>query len=208
MSLHDNTASALRRVDLNANPFLQFEQWYKEAGESEILDPTAMTLATVSSRGRPSSRTVLLKDFNQNGFVFFTNYESRKATEIAGNPFVSLLFLWLPLRKQVSIEGRAEKISPSESTRYFNSRPLGNRIGAWTSRQSNPLESRSVLEKRFEKLKEKYSTGKIPIPSFWGGYRVSPYSFEFWQGREDRLHDRFRYRWCDVGSWDIVRLSP
>ena len=208
MSVHENPEPALRRVDLSESPFLQFERWYEEARESDILDPTAMTLATVSSRGRPSSRTVLLKDFDENGFVFFTNYESRKAVEIAGNPFVSLLFLWLPLRKQVSIEGRAEKIPQSESTRYFNSRPLGSRIGAWVSPQSIPLKSRSVLERHFEKLSRKYFDGKVPLPSFWGGYRVSPYSFEFWQGREDRLHDRFRYSWREAGSWNIVRLAP
>ena len=177
----------MKRAELSENPFLQFEEWYREAKAADIRDPTAMSVATVSKHGKPSSRTVLLKSFDERGFVFFTNYESRKAREIAGNPFVSLLFLWHPIQKQISIEGRAERISQADSTQYFNSRPLGSRIGAWASPQSTPLESRSLLEEEFEKLSRRFSDGEVPLPSFWGGFRVTPTSFEFWQGREDRL---------------------
>ncbi len=198
----------MKRAELSENPFLQFEEWYREAKAADIRDPTAMSVATVSKHGKPSSRTVLLKSFDERGFVFFTNYESRKAREIAGNPFVSLLFLWHPIQKQISIEGRAERISQADSTQYFNSRPLGSRIGAWASPQSTPLESRSLLEEEFEKLSRRFSDGEVPLPSFWGGFRVTPTSFEFWQGREDRLHDRFYYQLQDNDRWRITRLAP
>jgi pyridoxamine 5'-phosphate oxidase len=199
---------ALRRENLLSDPFTQFELWFKQACSAQIRDPNAMSLATASVEGRPTLRTVLLKYFDAQGFVFFTNYQSTKARQITDNPYVSLLFLWLELDRQVTIVGRAEKIPAQESLRYFLTRPRGSQLGAWVSNQSSVISSRALLEMKFEEAKRKFAQGKIPLPSFWGGYRVRPSEFEFWQGRPNRLHDRFVYRQTEVGEWIIQRLAP
>lgn len=199
----------LSRAELNHDPLLQFSDWFAQARDTEIADPTAMVLATVGSSGRPSQRTVLLKYFDQKGFVFFTNFESRKAVEIAGNAQVSLLFVWLQLERQVIINGVASKISVAESAKYFMSRPKESQMAAWVSSQSHPLTSKQILLQKFQEMKTKIGEGKVPLPSFWGGYRVKPLEIEFWQGGQNRLHDRFLYT-RDEGenSWCINRLAP
>ena len=201
-------AGGLNRSDLDLDPVDQFATWFDQARKTDIADPTAMVLATVDHRGQPSQRTVLLKYFDQDGFVFFTNYGSRKADEIAGNDRVSLLFVWLELDRQVMINGVAEKISAKDSARYFVSRPRNSQVAAWVSSQSHGLSSRQALMQKFAEMKKKFGEGKIPLPSFWGGYRVVPDEIEFWQGRENRLHDRFLYRQQDDKSWSIERLAP
>jgi pyridoxamine 5'-phosphate oxidase len=194
--------------DLSPNPFTQFDHWMRAAIESQLLEPNAMALATVGQDGGPTVRTVLLKGFDERGFVFYTNYESVKARQIVGNAQVALLFQWLPLERQVSVTGRAEKISPAESLGYFLSRPRESQIGAWASRQSDVITTRSILEGKFAEMKAKFSSGQIPLPSYWGGYRVKPETFEFWQGRANRLHDRFRYSRMAEPAWGISRLMP
>ena len=194
--------------DLRPDPFAQFDAWMREAIETELLEPNAMTLATVSAEGTPSARVVLLKGFDARGFVFYTNYGSDKARDIAANPAVALLFPWLPLERQVSVTGRAEKISAAESLRYFLSRPRDSQIGAWASRQSEVITTRSLLETKFAEMKARFLNGEVPLPDQWGGYRVTPASFEFWQGRPSRLHDRFRYTRQQDGRWSISRLMP
>ncbi len=199
----------LSRADLNNDPVLQFSAWFEQARKTEIADPTAMVLATVGSGGRPSQRTVLLKYFDQQGFVFFTNFESRKAQEIKGNAQVSLLFVWLELERQVMINGVASKISVAESAKYFMSRPKESQMAAWVSSQSHPLTSKQILMQKFQEMKTKIGAGKVPLPSFWGGYRVEPVEIEFWQGGQNRLHDRFLYtKDTDIDSWTINRLAP
>ncbi|RMF21136.1 MAG: pyridoxamine 5'-phosphate oxidase [Bacteroidetes bacterium] len=198
----------LSRKDLDESPFRQFEKWFQEAEQAGILMPNAMTLATVSAEGQPSVRTVLLKFFDERGFVFYTNYNSRKARDIAANPLVALLFPWLDLHRQVKIEGRAEKVSTAESMKYFMTRPRGSQIGAWVSNQSSPITSRQMLLMKFEELKRKFADREVPLPDFWGGYRVVPTCIEFWQGRENRLHDRFEYRLQNDGTWLVQRLAP
>jgi pyridoxamine 5'-phosphate oxidase len=199
----------LSRADLNNDPVLQFSAWFEQARKTEIADPTAMVLATVGSGGRPSQRTVLLKYFDQQGFVFFTNFESRKALEIKGNTQVSLLFVWLELERQVMINGVASKISVAESAKYFMSRPKESQMAAWVSSQSHPLTSKQILMQKFQEMKTKIGAGKVPLPSFWGGYRVEPVEIEFWQGGQNRLHDRFLYtKDADIDSWTINRLAP
>jgi pyridoxamine 5'-phosphate oxidase len=201
--------NGLRRRDLAADPFVQFEQWFSQAVEGGIVEPNAMSLATVDATTmQPSLRTVLLKMFDQRGFVFFTNYTSAKARQIAGNPRVALLFPWVELGRQVQIRGRAEKISQSSSLKYFLSRPRGARLGAWVSPQSSVIGSRQLLEMKLAEMKKKFSRGEVPLPDFWGGFLVVPESFEFWQGREHRLHDRFLYTPESTGSWLIRRLAP
>jgi pyridoxamine 5'-phosphate oxidase len=202
------TKTGLRREDLKDDPFEQFEVLFQQACAANLLEPNAMILATASSQAEPSLRTVLLKSFDKQGFIFFTNYESRKAHQIQENPHVSLLFLWLPLECQIQIIGTAEKISTAESFKYFMSRPRGSQIGAWCSQQSTIISSRRILEMKFEEMKQKFMSHEIPLPSFWGGYRVIPHSFEFWQGRPNRLHDRFLYSRQDNGCWAIQRLAP
>jgi pyridoxamine 5'-phosphate oxidase len=199
----------LSRADLKDDPVLQFSGWFEQARKTEIADPTAMVLATVGSSGRPSQRTVLLKYFDQQGFVFFTNFESRKALEIKGNRQVSLLFVWLELERQVMINGVASKISVAESAKYFMSRPKESQMAAWVSSQSHPLTSKQILMQKFQEMKTKIGEGKVPLPSFWGGYRVEPLEIEFWQGGQNRLHDRFLYK-KDEGAdgWIINRLAP
>jgi pyridoxamine 5'-phosphate oxidase len=202
------TGFALDRDDLDSDPIVQFEDWFRYACETVPLDPNAVTLSTVDSKMRPSSRTVLLKSFDENGFVFYTNYESKKAAQIAENPHVSLLFFWSDAARQVKIRGRAEKIPTKESMAYFLSRPRGSQIGAWVSAQSSVISSRSLLEAKFQEIKQKFRDKDISLPSFWGGYRVVPEEVEFWQGRANRLHDRFQYTKQEDGSWAIERLAP
>ncbi len=202
------TQAELRRKDLQDDPFKQFEVWFQQACLADLQEPNAMTLATVSKKGQPFIRTVLLKYFDHNGFVFFTNYESRKARQIEANPQVSILFLWLPLQRQVQITGIAEKVTATESWQYFTSRPRGSQLGAWCSQQSSVISSRQLLLIQFEEIKRKFLDGEIPIPSFWGGYRIIPNSFEFWQGCPNRLHDRFLYTHQEDSLWEIQRLAP
>jgi len=202
------TLSGLKREDLNENVFLQFEKWFVEAQDCKLIEPNAMTLATVDAEGQPSVRTVLLKYFDTSGFVFYTNYESQKAKDIAVNKQVALLFPWLDLQRQVKIIGRAERISAAQSLKYFLSRPRGSQLGAWASSQSSIITSRSLLKAKFEEVKHKFHEKEVPLPSFWGGYRVAPVQIEFWQGRKNRLHDRFRYVLQENGEWVIERLAP
>ncbi len=204
----DYKNNALTRKDLDPDPVKQFEKWFKEAGETEIEFPNAMSLATASIQGMPSIRTVLLKMFDANGFVFFTNYESKKAKQIHDNPNVAILFLWEVLGRQVTITGSAAKISTTESFKYFSSRDRGSQLGAWISQQSSVISSRQFLEIKFQEIKKKFSDGMIPLPSFWGGYRIVPKTFEFWQGRQSRLNDRFLYSLNDDQLWEIQRLAP
>lgn len=204
----DNGRQGLSRDDLDENPILQFANWLQEAELAGMPDANAMSLATVAADGRPSQRIVLLKQFDETGFVFYTNLGSRKAREIGGNPQVSLHFAWLSLHRQVIISGRAEKLSAMEAFRYFSTRPQDSQLAAWASQQSRPISSRQLLEQQFLQMKEKFSKGEIPLPSFWGGYRVRPDSIEFWQGRQHRLHDRFLYRQSAPEVWTIERLSP
>lgn len=200
------TRDGLRRGDLDPDPVGQFRKWFGEAVAAELVEPNAMVLSTTDGK-RPSSRTVLLKAYDERGFVFFTNYESRKARDIATDAHVSLLFPWYPLERQVGILGRAERISAAESLAYFTSRPHGSRLGAWVSQQSSVINSRKFLEMKWDEMKRKFADGEIPLPSFWGGIRVIPTEVEFWQGRENRLHDRFRYR-RSGDAWGIERLAP
>lgn len=197
----------LERSDLLDDPVDQFERWFREACEAIKLDPNAMCLATVDEHQRPSSRTVLLKYFDHGGYVFFTNLSSNKARDIAQNPNVSLLFFWSALARQIRIDGTAEQIPTRETLKYFMTRPRGSQIGAWVSAQSSIIKSRSLLEAKFDELKRKFGDGEVPLPSFWGGYRVVPREYEFWQGRSNRLHDRFRYT-ADGDGWRIERLCP
>jgi pyridoxamine 5'-phosphate oxidase len=194
--------------NLNPDPIRQFALWFEQARASGLTEPNAMSLATASASGELSVRTVLLKLFDQQGFVFFSNYRSRKAQDIEANAQVALLFPWLDLERQVKIRGRAEKISSAESLKYFLSRPHGSQLGAWVSDQSQVLSSRQVLEMKFQEMNRKFSEGSVPLPDFWGGYRVRPHSIEFWQGRENRLHDRLVYTLQPDGSWPIARLMP
>ena len=201
-------ARALDLADLDANPFAQFDHWMREAIETQVIEPNAMTLATADAAGRPAVRTVLLKGFDERGFVFYSNYESAKARDLAANPKVALLFPWLALERQVSAMGVAQKITAVESLKYFLSRPRESQIGAWASRQSEVIATRALLESRFAEMKARFANGEIPLPDQWGGYRVTPQSFEFWQGRPNRLHDRFKYTLQSDGSWTIARLMP
>jgi len=193
---------------LQADPVKQFETWMNQAIELQIYDPTAMVMATVSEDGQPSQRMVLLKHFDHRGFVFFTNYGSRKAREIASNAKVSLLFPWNDIDRQVKIRGQAEKIPTAETLKYFVTRPLESQLAAWGSKQSRPLSSKQALLTQIEQLKQKFAKGEIPLPDFWGGFRVIPTHVEFWQGGEHRLHDRFEYSQQEDGSWFIQRLAP
>lgn len=201
-------AQGLQRSELSSDPFKQFESWYAETFTTDIAEPTAMILATVDAEGQPWQRTVLLKTFDKNGFVFFTNYSSRKAEHIKTNNKVSLLFPWHPLGRQVKVTGTAEKISTAESLKYFLSRPRGSQIGAWASHQSKVVKNRALLDGMFEEMKHKFVDGEIPLPSFWGGYRIEPKTFEFWQARDSRFHDRFIYTQNESSDWFNERLAP
>lgn len=204
----DYKSPVLQKHMLHPDPFKQFELWFNDACNKNIAEPNAMSLATANAAGHPSLRTVLLKFFDMNGFVFFTNYKSRKAKELAENPHVSLLFPWIPLERQVTVIGVAAKVSPAESARYFAGRPRESQLGAWISNQSSIITSRNLLLAELEKAKNKFLQGEIPLPDFWGGYRVEPQSIEFWQGRTSRLHDRFLYTKDEAGLWTIDRLAP
>jgi len=201
-------AQGLSKSEMDTSPLSQFEAWYKQTIESELYEPGAMSLATVDAEGQPWQRIVLLKLFDENGFVFFTNYESRKAQQMAVNPNVSLLFPWHVLGRQVKITGTVEKVTTAESLSYFMTRPRGSQLGAWASGQSQMINSRSILESMVDSMKAKYANKEIPLPPFWGGYRVTPKTFEFWQARDSRLHDRFIYSRDESGQWVISRLAP
>ncbi|MFT4901515.1 MAG: pyridoxamine 5'-phosphate oxidase [Lentimonas sp.] len=202
------TKHALNAADLLASPFEQFTQWFRQAEACELEEPNAMCLATASAEGQPSTRVVLLKDFSEKGLTFYTNYESRKAVELEANPRAGANFLWLPLQRQVNVVGRVERVSKAESLKYFLSRPFSSQLGAWTSPQSQVITSRQLLEAKLEQMKRKFAEGKVPLPDHWGGYRIVPDSFEFWQGRPSRLHDRLIYRLDASGAWVIERLAP
>lgn len=204
----DYSQRGLDLSDLAPDPFDQFALWFQQACDADLLEPNALVLSTVSPEGAPFQRTVLLKYFDRDGLVFFTNYGSRKAQHIENNAQVSLLFPWYALERQLAVTGTASKISTAESFKYFTSRPRGSQIGAWVSQQSSIISSRQLLEMQFEKLKQRFLNQEIPLPDFWGGYRVEPSSFEFWQGRPSRLHDRFLYTPTSDGTWEAVRLSP
>ena len=198
----------LTREMLDPDPYGQFERWFQETCNAGLSEPNAMTLATVGADGQPTLRTVLLKLFDRDGFVFYTNYGSRKAQQIAVNSRVALLFPWVKLARQVAITGVAEKVSLAESARYFASRPHESQLGAWISQQSSVLTSRQLLMNELEKIKARFKKGEVPLPDFWGGYRVRPASIEFWQGQTSRLHDRFLYTRQADASWTIERLAP
>lgn len=200
--------AGLRRDDLDADPTKQFEKWFEDVERAGYRMPNAVTLATVGEDGQPSIRMVLLKQFDGHGFVFYTNYGSRKAQEMAHNPKVALHFPWHDLERQVIITGTVEKVSMAESIKYFMTRPKGSQIGAWVSNQSSPITSKQALLMKWEEMKHKFGEGEVPLPSFWGGYRVVPTSFEFWQGQKSRLHDRFQYTKGEDGTWVIERLQP
>lgn len=197
----------LDEASVASDPVVQFRTWFEEAQHADLIEPNAMTLSTVDSSGHPDVRTVLLKAYDARGFVFYTNYRSRKALHIEGNPAVALLFPWLPLERQVKLLGTAEKISPADSLKYFLSRPHGSRLGAWVSDQSSVISGRKVLEMKLAEMKRKFADGHIPLPDHWGGFRVKPHLLEFWQGRANRLHDRIQYE--RIGTeWTISRLAP
>ena len=203
----DYQLKSLSEHEVDQNPFTQFSVWWNEAVQSEIDEVNAMALSTVTSAGKPSSRIVLLKGYDEQGFVFFTNYSSDKGQQLAQNNFAALLFFWKELERQVRIEGVVSKVSEEESDAYFNSRPLGSRLGAWASPQSQKISDREVLNKELTKFTDQFDQENIPRPAHWGGYRVRPNRIEFWQGRSNRLHDRILYE-QDNENWQISRLAP
>ncbi len=198
----------LSEADMDADPIRQFEAWFQHAVAANLPEPNAMTLATATPDGQPSARTVLLKAYGASGFTFFTNYESRKGRELTNNPRAALLFFWPQLQRQVRVEGTVERVSEAESDAYFASRPVGSRLGALASRQSEVIPGREGLEARVRELAARYADGEVPRPPFWGGFRVRPLTIEFWQGRPDRLHDRLRYVLQETSQWRLERLSP
>ncbi|QBM18528.1 pyridoxine/pyridoxamine 5'-phosphate oxidase [Marinobacter sp. JH2] len=200
-------SEGLDREHVHDDPVIQFQNWFEDSRKADILEPNAMSLATSGADQMPDIRTVLLKYFDDRGFVFYTNYSSRKARELDQNPRAALLFPWIGLNRQVRIQGTVEKVSKAESLRYFTSRPRGSQIGAWVSEQSKAITSRGLLEQKVAEMKRKFSSGEIPLPDFWGGYRVVPERIEFWQGRPSRLHDRFEYV-READAWTIQRLQP
>lgn len=205
---NEYTQSGLSRSDLKADPLQQFELWFQQARDAGLHEVNAMSLATCGADGMPQVRTVLLKLFDERGYVFFTNYQSAKAKELTDNPQAALLFPWLGLERQVRISGPVEKISTKESFAYFTSRPRGSQLGAWISEQSVVISNRTVLKTLMNQIKEKFKSGQIPLPDAWGGYRIIPERYEFWQGRANRLHDRFQYRLSESEHWEINRLAP
>jgi pyridoxamine 5'-phosphate oxidase len=205
---HDYVAHGLRRADLDPDPIKQFEKWFEEAAAANIRDVNAMSLATATPDGFPFARIVLLKAISERGFVFFTNYESEKGGQLAENPRASLNLFWVQLERQIRINGAVEKTSREESEEYFHLRPVGSQLGAWVSAQSEVIPNRETLETELAKVTEGFAGGMIPLPPHWGGYRVMPETIEFWQGRANRLHDRFRYRRQDSAAWIIERLAP
>jgi pyridoxamine 5'-phosphate oxidase len=202
------TKGGLGERDLRKNPFEQFRVWFEQAQAAEIIEPNAMTLATATPDGIPSARMVLLKGFDERGFAFFTNYESQKGRELAENPHAALVFYWAELERQVRITGTVTKTSQAESEAYWSTRPVASQLGAWVSEQSTVVPNRKVLEEQMAALEKWYEDVEIPAPPYWGGYRVAPETIEFWQGRPNRLHDRFRYTKAGEGKWQIERLSP
>jgi pyridoxamine 5'-phosphate oxidase len=204
----DYTGKSLRRKDLSQDPIDQFQAWFSQAQELEVVEPNAMSLATVDENGQPWQRSVLLKGLDKRGFVFFTNFGSRKSQQIAGNAKVSLLFPWISIHRQVAVTGTATKIPATESLKYFITRPFGSQIGAWSSPQSSVISSRSILEAKLDEMKRKFKKGDVPLPSFWGGFRVAPETVEFWQGGQNRIHDRFLYSKSDDVGWNLNRLAP
>ena len=200
--------AGLSETALNPDPILQFEQWLQEAAAAGVFEPGAACLATASRKGEPSARMVLLKGVEERGFIFFTNYGSPKARELAENPQASLVVAWVELARQVRISGSVERISREQSARYFETRPAGSRLSAWASHQSEVIDSRQVLEERMQRLRTRFGDGEIPLPPFWGGYCLSPTRIEFWQGRPDRLNDRLRYRRQAEAQWVLERLAP
>ena len=195
-------------ADLDADPIQQFTKWYNEVQAAEITEYYAMTLATCTNEGRPAARIVYLRGFDERGFAFYTNYNSRKGEELAQNPQAALCFYWKEVERQVRIEGMVEKVSEEESDAYFSGRPMNNKLGAWASSQSGPLESAQALEVRVEEFRRKFAGGDIPRPAHWGGYRMIPDRIEFWQGRPSRLHDRFVYTFDEQGNWKAQRINP
>lgn len=204
---NEYTWGGLSETDVDADPLRQFETWFQQALSANLPEPSAMTLATVGSDGQPSARVVLLKVFDASGFTFFTNYDSRKGRDLAANPQAALLFFWPELQRQIRVEGTVERVTEAESDAYFRSRPLGSRLSAWASVQSEAIANREVLESRVRQLTQRFAGSEVPRPPFWGGFRVRPVRIEFWQGRPDRLHDRLRY--ClEPSGWRLERLSP
>ena len=203
----DYRSAELSEQDIDQNPIAQFKTWFQQALDAQLYEPNVMTLATASAEGVPSARIVLLKGFDEEGFVFYTNYESHKGRELQENPRAALVFFWAELERQVRIEGTVSKVDPAVSTAYFHSRPHGSQIGAMVSPQSQVIKSRTELENHIVILKEKYDGQEVPRPAHWGGYVVKPSTIEFWQGRPSRLHDRIRYKFIE-GSWIIDRLAP
>lgn len=204
---HDFAKQTLDETAVNANPLLQFEAWFKEAVDAKVNEPNAMTVCTATKEGKPSARILLLRNFSESGFVYYTNYTSRKGREIQENPNCALLFFWPELERQVRIEGVVEKQTPEESDMYFNTRPRSSKLGAWTSEQSKVIASRNILAKEFELFSAKFPDDLVPRPPHWGGYVLQPASIEFWQGRPSRLHDRILYTKNNEG-WKIERLAP
>jgi len=205
---HDYAAHGLRRADLDPDPIKQFSRWFEAAAAAQIRDVNAMSLGTVSGDGTPAVRIVLLKGVSARGFVFFTNYSSAKGREIAAHPRLALNLFWVQLERQIRITGAVEKTTTEESEAYFHSRPIGSQLGAWASQQSEVIENRATLEAQLAEVTERFASGPIPVPPHWGGYCVVPETIEFWQGRTNRLHDRFRYTRSSEGGWVIERLSP
>jgi pyridoxamine 5'-phosphate oxidase len=203
----DYSLAGLSGKDLARDPFRQFEKWFQEAEASKLTEPNAMTVCTATRDGRPSARTMLLKGVDGRGFVFYTNYESRKGRELEVNPHATLVFPWLLLERQVVIEGTVTKVAREESEAYFHSRPRASQLGAWASQQSSIISNRSMLEESMKGLEQKYAGQEVPVPPFWGGWRLMPETVEFWQGRRSRLHDRLRYRRAKDG-WTVDRLAP
>jgi pyridoxamine 5'-phosphate oxidase len=204
---HDFSKQTLDESDVNKSPFLQFEKWFKEAVDAHVNEPNAMTVATASTSGMPAARILLLRNFNENGFVFYSNYVSRKGEEIDANPQCALLFFWPELERQVRIEGVLEKQTAEESDIYFNTRPRTSKLGAWTSPQSKVVANRKALDDAYEEMSKQYPTDNVPRPPHWGGYVLKPSSIEFWQGRPSRMHDRILYTLVD-SNWKIERLAP
>lgn len=200
--------AGLRRRDLAADPLDQFRKWFQQALEAGVPEPSAMTLATADPSGCPSARIVLLKGMDERGFLFYTNYQSRKGRELGENPRAALVFFWSELERQIRITGEVSRLSPEESALYFESRPRGSRLGAWASEQGQPVTNREHLIERFREYRRKFLGQPIPMPSYWGGYVLHPVRIEFWQGRVNRLHDRFQYTRSQEGAWEVARLAP
>jgi pyridoxamine 5'-phosphate oxidase len=198
----------LSEGELDPDPYQQFEIWFQQALDGRVNLPDAMTLATVSPEGRPSARIVGLRGFDRRGFAFYTNYTSQKASEIDGNPYVTAVFHWAELGRQIRVDGVADRMSVEDSAEYFHTRDRESQLAAWASNQSQPIDNRQTLEVRFREAIDRFADSEIPLPEFWGGYRIIPNCFEFWQGREFRMHDRFRYKLQEGGFWKVDRLSP